>query len=257
MKRRKPLRIRPPQLRRLARDLLRLRQRSPADALSHAECEEMLAWYTSDEQARQDVRNLYPTVWRHLQTCDRCAQSYELLKFALEAGPRAESPPRFDLATKLSFLSDRPFETWRLEKSSPLFGNKPRVGFRLQPAYIRQVLATPRYAFSRDRGEQVPELLLLQDEMPLGQHLVTVSAWLVRSPLQTDLASIRFQIASQTRLGKGLTAHLRWGDQDYMTPVVDSRGRFESIVVPDFADAKNLGECRLNFAWSGNASEEN
>lgn len=47
--------------------------------LTCEQCQELLDVYVEDEQAGKNVRQTYPTVWRHLTTCLDCQVVYDLL----------------------------------------------------------------------------------------------------------------------------------------------------------------------------------
>ncbi len=242
------------QIRRLARDLVQVTQDSAPPQLRHGDCEEMLSWYVADEQTGSNVQFLYPAVWNHLQACPRCTESYELLKAAWETG-LSESSPVLRLPA-LPFLSDQPFEAWRLEKSSTLLTQNPRVGFQLNPIYLQKLLlraqtgAASQYIFQRSGTNSLSESLLLSDAFPLGNQLIMVRAWLVWSSQSTDRADIQFQVASPDPLPERLVAHLHWGELEYETPVKGEMGRFTQLALPDLSRqglSGRAGEFRLSF----------
>ena len=242
-----------PPVRRLARELKRVGRDSVAP-IDHTECEAMLAWYVSDERNGGDMRSLYPAIWNHLRGCSRCAESYDLIKVGLETD--FSRPLPLEKPPALSFLSERPFDKWRVDRSSHLSGRNPRVDIQFHPAFVHNLLhpARPTVAstahYRHVDSIPVSESLLLNDEAPLGNQTLMVTAWLTRSGEATDRASIRFEVASPEPLPERLVARLLWDRQEYETPVKEGEGRFEHLPLPEFAGADSTGAAngfRLTF----------
>ena len=61
--------------------------------MSCRECEELLDLYVDDELQDQPVRQMYPSIWQHLQVCSRCREAHDLLADIMGMECRDECPP--------------------------------------------------------------------------------------------------------------------------------------------------------------------
>ncbi len=212
-------------LARLAADLAQVQTDLP-QLVSQDEWEQLLPWYVSDELSGENVRALYPRLWQHLQTCTRCAESYALLKLALEEDTGAAIPR--EARPTLPFEFTPADSAWFQQKSSQLLGDKPRVNFILNPTHLKKLFAAPQFSSLRDAGDQPARALLLQDEMSIGDQTMVVQAWLISSAGSRNV-NVQLQIVPLTPLRAPLEAYLRWGASEYRTRITQGAGAFENI----------------------------
>ncbi len=221
---------------RLAADIVSAAQtpEQKVKALTHAEVEELLAWYISDERAGKNVAQLYPAVAQHLASCAQCKNSYSVLKLAFSepAASQEAAPPSSEV--QLPFLALPSQVPWYQEKASQLLGPDARVRFLLNPTHLKSAFAHSRLSSLRGAGE-TEESLVLDDDMLLGEQQTHVQVWLNRRAPDSDRAQVRVVIMSPTPLPEPLQLRLRWGNQDLAAALHEGQAIFENLAIPDFA----------------------
>ncbi len=219
---------------------------SPSEELSHAECEATLEFFVDAEHRGKNAQALYPAVWKHVQSCERCHLSYTLLVEALQE--RQPIDPEFRSrapALSLPFLkSSQPADPWRTLVHPHAAGAPP--GFRLivQMPFLLNQLATP-VAGPVLRGDlpQSDSRLVLTDAFSLGQDEVDVE---LRARRSQDGGRVQFTVllAFSAPPPEPLSVTLAWQDRRMSHPVQGGQATFEEIPL---ADLENSGELQLEF----------
>ncbi len=220
-------------------------RRAPA-AISHAECEAQLEFYVDGERRGDKVQTLFPAIGAHLQSCDRCRASYDLMTETL----RDESPLDSSFPTAARLAPPLPFvqppqddAAWTKQVRSSIGGAPLGFGFTLKSSHLRTLLSptAPQLVY-RDESPPTDRTLLVSDTLSLGRREVAVELWAIRAP---DSARIQLKasVASSIELPGPLHAILRWNDHRASAIVRDGECVFD---VPAAA-LENARDLRIEF----------
>lgn len=234
-------------LRRLAQAIAGAPTAAKAARLSCDACEALLEFYMDAAERGEKVRARFPAVWKHLQTCARCQESYRLLSESFgctqDVSLRAETPSIGDAlpsAPPLPFLAPAPSDAaWSKRVRSRVGGAPLGFGFIIQALHLRRVVSASQPALLV-RGKPAPSLrlrsgqaqrsLVLSDTLSLGDRDVAVQVWAQRLD-DSDAIRLEGLIASSTPLPAPLRVTLRWDDYAYSNLVHQGRFSFDEIPV--------------------------
>jgi hypothetical protein len=219
-------------VKRLAADLAK--EAARAESRVHAECAEVLAWYVTDEQRGEEVHKLYPAVWRHLQTCARCAESYALLAESL-AKSESTAATSHTAPQPLPFLQPLPNRPWHQQRSPRLLGGQSRTTFLFNPVHLQDSFSGVPRTGVRGAGPAGTKSLLLSDQIIVNEQPLEVQAWLVRSSTMPDRFHIHLLVGSLEPLKTNLRAVLHWSGQEYTSYFRAGETTFEDISPPEVA----------------------
>jgi hypothetical protein len=224
----------------LTQRLARLAQAiASASPTLHADVEALLEFYVDSEQRGDDVRTLYPAVWKHLQSCNRCHTSYLLLTEALS---ESSEPPTIQAERSLPFLVTQPENAaWRKYVRSRIAGAPLGFGFTIQAEYLQKLVAPPSEPALVLRNHAQPEIktLLLSDHFTLGKREVMVELW-TRRTQDPDQVQIEIILASSAPLPEPLHVSLRWNGHHYASQIQQGYGVIERIPIADLKNARDL-----------------
>ncbi len=202
--------------------------------LSHAECQEMLTWYVAAQQEGKSAQELYPPVYRHLQTCSRCAETYALMTRALDPKAPVQAAAARRKGPVLPFLHPSPGQAWYQQIAPQLQAAAESVIFFFNPIYLQNLFGG-RTALALKSAEPVPaESLLLVDRMMVGEQAVNIEAFLIPSRDEPGRFHIHLRLSSATPLETKLRVRLEWGTQEYVAEMVAGEAELEGIAPPDF-----------------------
>jgi hypothetical protein len=223
-------------------------------ALSCEECQAVLDRYLADELAGCDVRALYPAVWRHLHTCARCREAYNLIIDTLTREQRGELPrlPQ-QVSPRLSFLQPRsPDAPWTAHLRSRLAGASFGLVFTFNLAYLRTLLSPPALVAARAEEPFLAPVahLLLSDTVPVGDQTLAVEVTATRHPEQPDRLALQALIIGSASLPESLGARLTWAGETRTAPVdVQGRVDFGEVSLATLQAALETGEGRFEIAF--------
>lgn len=225
-----------PRFQRLAQALAVATDTRKRPELSHEECEALLEFYVDSERRGENVRTVYPAVFKHLTTCERCRTSYDLLTgaqaqdasrdLAFSAEPRIEVP---------FLVQAAPDATWSKQIRSPIGGARLGFVFKINPSHLARVIAQPPQLAMRGQITTERSLLLL-DSIALGSRNVQVSLWLHRSA-DSDYARLEISVVSSSPLPEPLNAILRWNDHRHAAPIEQGVGWIDQLSISDLENA--------------------
>ena len=223
---------------RLARLAQAIAATSPTRALSHADVEAILEFYVDSEQRGDDVRTLYPAVWKHLQSCNRCHTSYLLLTEALS---ESSEPPTIQAERSLPFLVTQPENAaWRKYVRSRIAGASLGFGFTIRAEHLQKLVASSEPALVlRNHAQSETKALLLSDHLTLGKHEVMVELWTHRTQ-DADHVHIEIILAATAPLPEPLRVSLRWNGHHYSSQIQQGYGVIERIPIADLKNARDL-----------------
>lgn len=218
-----------PRLQRLAQAIAAAPPPSNRVILSHEECQALLEFYVESEERNEDVRARYPAVKAHLESCDECRFSYQLLK----EPPVADDVPDVFSASKparpLPFLGpSTPNEAWTGYRRSRIAGAPLGFGYQIQPAlYDQRPVASP--ATILRSGESLgAKSLLVSDSLTLSKYDITVDAWLFPRQAQ-GMAKVEVSLAASETLPGPVRVTLAAGDLAYHGVIQEGGCRFDDI----------------------------
>jgi len=234
-RKKEPLALR---LKHLAQAIASASHASSPRRLSHHELESLLEFYVDSEQRGDDVRTLYPAVWKHLQSCSQCHTSYLLLTKALAES--AESPP-LQATRPLPFSVTQPENAaWRKYIRSRIAGAPLGFGFTIQAEYLQKLVASSEPALVlRNHAQPETKTLLLSDHLTLGKHEVMVELWTHRTQ-DADHVHIEITLAATAPLPEPLRVSLRWNGHHYSSQIQQGYGVIERIPIADLKNARDL-----------------
>jgi len=211
----------------------------PSRPLSHADIEALLEFYVDSEQRGDDVRTLYPAVWKHLQSCSRCHTSYLLLTEALS---ESSEPPTIQAERSLPFLVTQPENAaWRKYVRSRIAGASLGFGFTIRAEHLQKLVAPPSEPalVLRNHAQSETKALLLSDHFTLGKREVMVELW-TRRTQDPDQVQIEIILASSAPLPEPLRVSLRWNGHHYSSQIQQGYGVIERIPIADLKNARDL-----------------
>ena len=187
-------------------------------------CAHLLDTYLSAERSMVDIRQVLPEIWRHLQTCKRCANHYELAYKLLRENYL--QPPRHTPDAKsieLPFLrfhqeqaNDAAQLPWQVFLRSQLF-NEPfllRFSFSLRylQKFFRHVNAFATRQTNATRNQKtLPAHILLIDHISLYQQEIIAKIIVFPILEQIDCWRLKAVLTSTKPLPPQLQATLHWG----------------------------------------------
>jgi hypothetical protein len=207
----------------------------------------MLEFYVDSEHRKEDVRSLYPTVWKHIRTCTRCRESYTLITEATSDRYKPESDESLtaSFAHPLPFLvTQRENAAWSKHVRSRIGGAPLGFGFTIHTEHLQRLVSLPAPALAlRDQARPGARTLLLSDTFALGKREVMVELWTRRTE---DPAQVQIEItlASSTSLPDPLRVSIRWNGHLYSSPIHQGQGVIDRIALSDLESARNL---RVDF----------
>lgn len=188
-------------------------------------CQELLDVYVEDEQAGETVRQIYPVVWQHLQTCSDCEMMYQLLTEMLQ--PEDVTQPEEEKEEEYPPIpSDVPWISHIKDQIRGFF----RVQFQLNPSYLQTLLFPMSFAqgLRSVTSTQPAPHMLLYDTVFVGEHILTVEVTGTRQEEET--LALQAMVYSDP-LPANLRALLTWGDKTHSAPV-DDQGQADLGEVP-------------------------
>lgn len=233
----------------LAAGLQRLAQAiaaTPTTDISHDQCESQLEFYVDAERRKENARVLYPIIWKHLQNCDRCALSYQLLNesIAEDAPSNSITPVVVPSMPTLPFLVPPSTDSLWIKKICSSVGGAPLgFAFAIPANYLQQRLAASQALLVRDENVEPGKTLLLADTITLGRHDVAVKLWL-RQPTPSDHAQIEISLASSVPLPEPLRITLRLNSHKYSRVLRQGQCTIKNIPLASLRDA---GLFHVNF----------
>ncbi|MEW5720082.1 MAG: hypothetical protein AB1817_15760 [Chloroflexota bacterium] len=220
-------------LRRLSRALAT----TPPIEITHADCEAQLEFYVDAEKRNKNVRARYPSIWRHLQTCEQCRLSYTLLA-------DSRSDPLSEITS--ASLSPLPFlvpsdsrKAWTRQIRSHVGGAPLGFGFTIQPAHLARALAPTAALVTRGDSAASGKTLLLSDVLTLGARDVTVDIWIHRVA-HAPTARLEITLAASAPLPEPLRATLKWNDHQFSDLVRNDACVFDALPVAAIENARAL-----------------
>ncbi len=214
-----------------------------ARRLSHVEVESLIEFYVDSEKRGEKVRTLYPAVWEHLQSCDRCRASYILLIEATSnsSTPESDGLPSIKAAQPLPFLvAQREDAAWNRHVRSRIGGAPLGFGFTIHAGHLQRLVAFPAPAIAlRDQSQPGARSLLLSDTFTLGKREVMVELWTRRTEDSTQV-QIEIHLASSTSLSELLRVSIQWNGHRYSSPIRQGRGMIDRIALADLERARDL-----------------
>ncbi len=217
-------------IKQLARDLVAEQSRS--SAITHAECEEVLPWYISDERQGKNVRQLYPAIWEHLQNCIICTDSYELLNRPTDQRLAKQTVERA-LMRRLPFLDPKPYETWFRCQEPQLLGRRLRTTFLFNPVHVQNLLSGPSLDGTRRVISTEGRFLLLNDQARVGEQELEVQALLMPSARSPGQFQMQLTVVAPEPLKTNLRARLYWQAQEFTLDLSAGKTTFENLAPPD------------------------
>jgi hypothetical protein len=234
-RKKEPLALR---LKHLAQAIASASHASSPRRLSHHEVESLLEFYVDSEQRGDDVRTLYPAVWKHLQSCSQCHTSYLLLTKALAES--AESPPIQSTRPSPFPVTQPENAAWRKYIRSRIAGASLGFGFTIQAEYLQKLVASSEPALVlRNHAQPETKTLLLSDHLTLGKHEVMVELWTHRTQ-DADHVHIEIILAATAPLPEPLRVSLRWNGHHYASQIQQGYGVIERIPIADLKNARDL-----------------
>lgn len=203
--------------------------------LTHAECEEMLAWYTADEELGKPVDELYPAVYHHLQTCSRCAGSYALLRVATGQTPTTDREVASTSSAALPFLNPTPDNAWLQRMAAQLLGAGAGISFLFNPEHLKNLFHGRTALALRSAGTGSAESVLLDDQMTLNDESFDVQALLVPSLDTPGRFHIQIQLSPLPSSKTHLRARLKWGEQEYTADLAGGKAELTHVSPPDLS----------------------
>lgn len=214
-------------------NLMQAIQNTPK-TISHTACEELLEFYVDSEQHHENVRELYPLVWKHLQTCKRCQSSYEFMNAAQDSS--------VDFSTKLNlpFLAPaNPNALWN-KKIRPRVGGAP-LGFNfvIQAAHLTRTFNSPSSLVLRGDGPPSTKSLILSDVVTLPEQEIAIDVWLYR-PEHQDTVTFEISAVSSTPLAEPMQVALAWNDHRFTGSLQKGQCIFDSIPLSELQGYRDL-----------------
>lgn len=215
-------------------------------SLSHQECDSLLEFYISSEIRGENAAKLYPTVARHLLTCERCRTSYSLVKDALSfKGAEKDARASQTAFSPLPFLSTpQPTEAWKRVVRSPIGGAPIGFGFAIQRQHLLASISPSTGLSVRGASPSSEAPLLLSDTVVLGQRQVMVEMRTMQSQ-DPDHIEVRISLAASSPLPAPVHATLEWNQEQRSAIVQDGKCSFEGIPVSAVAEG---GEIHVEFS---------
>ncbi len=214
-------------------------------SLSHAECEALLEFYVDSEQRGETARELYPSVWNHLQSCEQCRLSYVLLSEASVPGPVEPAlQPSAPLAFDLPFLTHSQKDAaWISHVSSRVGGGPLRFDITLGPAWIKSIFAPPSAQFQYKGSAETHRALLFSKILSVGTRKVDVKLWVQELG---DPAYVQLQVllASSAPLPEPLRVVIRWNGHTLSDWMHQGMATFKGV---DASDLQNVQDLRVEF----------
>jgi len=231
---------------RLARALTAVPSHSQLAGISHAECEALLEFYVGDEQRQEDVRSLYPAVWKHIRTCTRCRESYILMTQTALEYTLSDWQSQFSSGDipNLPFLSPTiEAAAWSKQVRSRVGGASLGFGFILQPSHVQQLIVSQPALSMRGQPGQDKKALLLADTINLGNRDVMVNMWMVLSENSRE-GRLEISLVASAPLPEPLRATLRWNEHQYSDMVRQGFCAFDHLSI---SGLKNVRDFRVEF----------
>ena len=210
--------------------------RSQSAGLSHADCVALLEFYIDYELRQQDAQKIYPPVWKHLQTCARCLESYELIKSTLELGQSDQST---SIPALPFFAPAAENAAWSKRVRARVGGAALGFGFIIQPSHLHQLFNSTSAALVRGPATTDERSLLLTDTINLGQRDVMIEIWIKRSEHSSE-GQLEISVASSAPLPEPLRAKLQWNDHTYSAIVQQGICSFEHLAISELQNARDL-----------------
>ena len=231
-----------PRLLRLARAITAVPGHSQLAGISHVECEEMLAFYADSEKRGENVRALYPAVWKHLQACPRCRAAYTIL---METTADDSTIPEVTSAHPLPFLVAQPEDAaWHTRVRSRIGGAPLGFGFTIRAEHLQKLVAPPESALIlREQSPRADRSLLLSDTVTLGKREVIVQVWTRRTADPTR-GQIEITLAASAPLPEPLRVSIAWNAHQYASQIQNGCARIDDIPLDELATARDL---RVDF----------
>ncbi len=195
-------------------DFVSSEQDMPLDC---AACQNNLDLYLTAESNGDDVKFLYPTVWRHLQTCRDCVQVYLHLKELLIVGPNelpAGNMPVL-LPEQLPFLSPPTAQSpWITRLRSQLTGAPFNLSVQFNLEYLKTLFTLPAFAPTREVVAIPSDVqLLLHQPVVIGEQTLTIELTYSQPVNQPDKINLQATVVCDGPLPANLMAQLTWADQ--------------------------------------------
>lgn len=228
-------------LRRLTQAIATESRASSARHLTHAQVESLLAFYADSAKRGENVRALYPAVWKHLQTCPRCRATYTLLTETTTD----DAALGIALTRPLPFLIAQPEDAaWHTRVRSRIGGAPLGFGFTIRAEHLQKLVALPESALIlREQSPRADKSLLLSDTIALGKREVIVQVWTRRTADPTRV-QIEITLVSSAPLPDPLRVSVEWNAHHYTRPIQNGRAHIDDIPLNDLATARDL---RVDF----------
>jgi len=219
---------------RVNKELEHAKLASAAQNPPHVEVEAVLPFYVKDAQRGEDVRALYPFIWRHLQSCEDCRNVHDLL-----VGPAdpAVASNQADLKPNLNLLGDSsPEETknspWQLTYSRKKNRTESAV-IRFDTSFVIRCLSAVG-APTQTRGARPQETcLLFADLLTLERGDLQVDTWVEPSLEKQGNYRVRVALTQAPGSKLSLQASLRWGGKNFKSKASQDQLVFEITNPPD------------------------
>lgn len=191
--------------------------------LTCTECQDILDVYVEAEVAGQDVRHLFPPIWRHVQTCPVCGTRYEALLHETRSSQSFHRSAGIAVSTRrLSFLPPTsPASPWVAQWRSGLTGAPFGVSYTIDPQYLRQRLLGSSTLVTRRTDDTLAAepKILVRDFQSIGEQTLAVLVTGTLALNQPGVLTVHASIASSEPLPKKLWATLTWADFREARPV--------------------------------------
>lgn len=243
-RKKKPLALR---LKHLAQAVASVSGASPVQRLPHVEVESLIEFYVDSEKRGEKVRTLYPAVWEHLKSCNRCRASYTLLTEATSNSSELEGDglPSTRSVHPLPFLTAEVKDAaWSKHVRSRIGGAPLGFGFTIHSGHLQRLASLPAPALVlRDQSRPGARALLLSDTFTLGKREVLVELWSQRTEDPTQV-QIEIALTSSNSLPDPLCVTVRWNEHHYSSQIHQGRGVIDRIAISDLESARDL---RVDF----------
>ncbi len=231
-------RVTPQQLEKLARAIARATTRGASAALAHNDVEAFLDFYIDAELRQEPVRSRYPQIWKHLQTCERCRQSYELQLKALRV-QTAPTDAKFAWTVPYSSIA-KESAAWRVNVH-PRVGGAP-LGFQVEIFLqrLQQVFApVPPVVALRGDVPAAQKRLLLSDILELSDQNIAVEIW--TDPLEpVNQTGLEIKLAADQPLPPQTRVTLKWQDHQASAIAQNGIAHFTQIPVSELQTEPGL-----------------
>ena len=204
--------------------------------LSHEECQQLLEFYVDSEKRGENARRIYPTVFKHLTTCERCQIAYDVLTDAVSPAASRDFALPTERKADLSFLVGKiPQAALNKYIHSRIAGGRLGFGYAIDPKFVASALDSP--AALEVRGETSSEgSLLLLDSVALGSRDLTVELRMRR--LESDSVRLDISVVPSSPLPEPLRVDLYLDDKPYSASIEHDHGSTDEIPLANLANAQ-------------------